>query len=281
METRTKLPEWDALAALADDDVPLVETALLIARDEYPSLDPDVYGACIAQITDALRDRVEAIPGAPDKMAAINRHLFEELGFAGDADRYYDPRNSYLNDVFDRRRGIPLSLALVQIAVARALDVPLDGVSFPGHFLVSLAVDDGILVMDPFNRGRSIGADELKRRAMPHLGGQAPDDGLLFEILSPASHRAIVMRMLRNLKSLYAEDEAWDKVARCADRQLKLTPGTLDGLRDRGMAYLRLGHPSAAREDLARYLALAPTADDVDAVRAALIETGRSRTRLN
>src|SRR3546814_1822968 len=89
------------------------------------------------------------------KMQAINRHLFEDLGYAGDHDQYYDPRNSYLNEVFERRRGNPISLAMVQMEVARRLGVPLDGVSFPGHFLVRLPVDDGVLVMDPFNRGRS------------------------------------------------------------------------------------------------------------------------------
>ncbi|MFC4726639.1 SirB1 family protein [Coralloluteibacterium thermophilus] len=281
MDRPKTLPDWDALATLADDDVPLLDTALLVARDEYPDLDPELYRERIAGYAAALRPRVEALEDPAAKMAAINRYLFEELGFAGDADRYYDPRNSYLNDVFDRRRGIPLSLAMVQMSLARALDVPLDGVSFPGHFLVSLAVDDGVLVMDPFNRGRSVGADELKQRATPHLGGQTPDDELLFEILAPASNRAIVMRMLRNLKSLYAEGERWEKVARCADRQLKLAPGTLDGLRDRGLAYLRLGHAAGAREDLGRYLSLAPGAADADAVRNAIIEAGQAPVRLH
>src|SRR3546814_11735804 len=92
-------------------------------------------------------------------MQAINRHLFEDLGYAGDHDQYYDPRNSYLNEVFERRRVNPISLAMVQMEVARRLGVPLDGVSFPGHFLVRLPVDDGVLVMDPFNRGRPLDVD--------------------------------------------------------------------------------------------------------------------------
>lgn len=272
MNERYALPDWNALAALADDDVPLFDTALLIARDEYPALDAGAYDALVASYVDALREEVDRLDGKPRKIAAINRFLFDEQGFAGDAEDYYDPRNSYLNDVFDRRLGIPLSLALVQMEVARRLDVPLDGVSFPGHFLVRLPVDDGILVMDPFNRGRTLDADELKQRARPHLGGQTPDDRLLLQILSPASHRAILMRMLRNLKSLYAEKEDWEKMARCADRLLKIAPDTLDGLRDRGLAYLRLDHARGAREDLARYLSLAPEADDAEQVRAALVD---------
>ncbi len=272
MNERYVLPDWNALAALADDDVPLFDTALLIARDEYPALDAGAYDVLVASYVDALREEVDRLDGKPRKIAAINRFLFDEQGFAGDAEDYYDPRNSYLNDVFDRRLGIPLSLALVQMEVARRLDVPLDGVSFPGHFLVRLPVDDGILVMDPFNRGRTLDADELKQRARPHLGGQTPDDRLLLQILSPASHRAILMRMLRNLKALYAEKEDWEKMSRCADRLLKIAPDTLDGLRDRGLAYLRLDHTRGAREDLARYLALAPEADDADEVRAALVD---------
>jgi regulator of sirC expression with transglutaminase-like and TPR domain len=105
---------------------------------------------------------VESIDNSPLKMAAINRHLFDELGYSGDHDEYYDPRNSYLNQVFERRLGSPISLALVQMEVARRLGIPLDGVSFPGHFLVRLPVDDGVLVMDPFNGGRPLDVDELR-----------------------------------------------------------------------------------------------------------------------
>lgn len=277
MDDRFALPDWNVLAALGDDDVPLFGTALLIARDEYPALDAGAYDALVAGYVDALRGEVDRLDGEPRRIAAINRYLFEEQGFAGDAQDYYDPRNSYLNDVFDRRLGIPISLALVQMEVARRLAVPLDGVSFPGHFLVRLPVGDGILVMDPFNRGRTLDADELKQRARPHLGGHTPDDRLLLQILSPASHRAILMRMLRNLRALYVEKADWEKVARCADRLLKIAPDTLDGLRDRGLAYLRLDHARGAREDLARYLALAPEADDADEVRCALVDANAGR----
>ena len=215
-----------------------------------------------------LRAQVEAIDAWPLKMAAINRHLFEELGYAGDNEQYYDPRNSYLNEVFERRLGNPISLALVQIEVARRLGVPLDGVSFPGHFLVRLPVDDGVLVMDPFNRGRPLDEDELRQRARPHLGGEAPDDHALFQILNPATHRAILMRVLRNLHGVYAERDDWERAARSADRILRLSPDNGDALRDRGLAYLKMGYRQGARNDLARYLQLNPEAQD-DAARCA------------
>ncbi|WP_379654895.1 SirB1 family protein [Pseudoxanthomonas sp. UC19_8] len=280
MGDRLTLPEWGSLASQADDALPLLGTALLIARDEYPQLDADLYDTLVQSHAEHLRREIDLIASWPLKMAAINRHLFEELGYAGDHDEYYDPRNSYLNEVFERRLGNPISLAVVQIEVARRLGVPLDGVSFPGHFLVRLPVDDGILVMDPFNGGRPLGADELRERAKPHLGGDVPDDNALLQILDPASHRAILVRVLRNLHGVYAERDQWDRAARSADRVLKLVPDQPDALRDRGLAYLRLDYARGAQADLSRYLQVAPKAQDADAIRERLIElhAGRSRT---
>lgn len=279
MRDRFSLPEWNSLASLDDDTLPLLSTALLIARDEYPALDADLYDTLLQEHAEALRPEIDAIDAWPMKMAAINRHLFEELGYSGDSDEYYDPRNSYMNQVFERRRGNPISLALVQMEVARRLGVPLDGVSFPGHFLVRLPVDDGLLVMDPFNRGRPLDVDELRERAKPHLGGELPDDGALLHILNPASHRAILVRVLRNLHGVYADADDWERAARSADRILKLSPDQPEALRDRGMAYLRLGHRGGARHDLARYVQQNPQANDMAQMRERLVElnTGSSR----
>lgn len=275
------LPEWSALAVLPDERVPLLGTALLIARDEYPDLDAGFYDELAQTHAEHLRAEVEAIDAWPLKMAAINRHLFDELGYSGDHDEYYDPRNSYLNQVFERRLGNPISLAMVQMEVARRLGVPLDGVSFPGHFLVRLPVDDGILVMDPFNGGRPLGADELRERAKPHLGGDVPDDNALLQILEPASQRAILIRVLRNLHGVYAEREQWDRAARSLDRVLKLAPDQPDALRDRGLAYLQMDYAKGAREDLARYLHLSPNATDADALREKLVEVSARPTRMH
>ncbi|KFN49140.1 SirB1 family protein [Arenimonas composti] len=279
--TNHDLPDWDALAKIADDELPLLDIALLIARDEYPDLDAAGYAATVDAYADALRPQLDRDLDLPARLTAINRFLFEELGFAGNTTQYDDPRNSYLNDVLDRKLGIPISLALVQMEVTRRVGLPLDGISFPGHFLVRMPVDDGILVLDPYNKGRPVGADELRERASPHLGGQMPDDQQLLQILHPATHRVILMRMLRNLKAVYAEHGDWVRVARSADRLLKLAPDTAEAHRDRGLAYRELGHLRGAREDLARYLQLLPEADDVEAVRVALIELGSRPPRLN
>lgn len=281
MRTAFALPDWNSLARLDDESLPLLGTALLIARDEYPDLDPDLYDTLLHSHIAHLRVETDALERWPLKMQAINRHLFEELGYAGNHDEYYDPRNSYLNQVFERRLGNPISLAMVQMEVARRLGVPLDGVSFPGHFLVRLPVDDGVLVMDPFNRGRPLDVDELRQRARPHLGGDVPDDDALHQILNPASHRAIVMRVLRNLHGVYSESADWERAVRCADRILKLVPDNLDALRDRGLGYLELGHRHGALHDLGRYLQRNPRAPDAASVRESLIELGSGGARPN
>lgn len=281
MQADITLPRWSSLAALDDAEVPLLGTALLIARDEYPDLDPRHYEAMVAQHVEQLRPRLDAIEQWPMRMMAINRYLFDELGYAGNHDEYYDPRNSYLNEVFERRLGIPISLALVQIEVARRLDMPLDGVSFPGHFLVRLPVEDGMLVMDPFNRGRPLDVDELRERAQPHLAGASIDDQALRDILNPASHRSILVRMLRNLQAVYAEREDWARAVRSADRILKLVPDNPEALRDRGRGYLQLEHMHGARADLGRYLMLNPEADDAQTVRESLVEASSGSALLN
>ena len=281
MKNADALPDWNTLARLGDDELPLLDTALLIARDEYPDLDAGAITAQVDTYAEALRPVVASDVDLPSRLTAINRYLFDEIGFTANVDQYDDPRNSYLNQVVDRKLGIPISLAVVQMEVTRRLGMPLDGVSFPGHFLVRLPVDDGILVLDPYNKGRPVSADELRERASPHLGGQAPDDQQLLQILAPATHRMILMRMLRNLKGLYVEAGDWERVARSADRLLKLSPDTAEAVRDRGLAYRELGHAKGAREDFARYLQLLPEAEDAEAIRIALIELGAGSIRLN
>jgi regulator of sirC expression with transglutaminase-like and TPR domain len=280
MQDRLALPDWTVLASADDASLPLFGTALLIARDEYPQLDPGLYDCLVQDHVDALRDEVAAIEQAPLKMHAINRHLFEELGYSGNTAEYYDPRNSYLNEVFERRLGNPLSLALVQIEVARRLGVPLSGVSFPGHFLVRLTVGDaGVLVMDPFNRGRPLDVDELRDRAKPHLGGASPDDNALNRILDPASNRAMLVRLLRNLHSVYSDADDWPRAARSADRILQLQPDHPEALRDRALAYLKMGHRHGARRDLERYLQRNPSAADQASLRERLVELNRQPAR--
>ncbi len=276
-----QLPEWQALAALDDAALPLLDVALLIARDEYPDLDPGRYALRVQGHASHLRRAVERESRLALKMRTINRYLFEEVGYAGNHDEYYDPRNSYINEVFERRLGNPISLALVQMTVTREVGLPLDGVSFPGHFLVRLPVDNGVLVMDPFNRGRPLDVDELRERASAHLGGGVPDDDALSQILNPASNRAILVRMLRNLHGVYQKHGDWERAVRSADRVLRLLPDDSEALRDRGVGYLEIGHRAGAREDLQRYLQRQPGAPDAGRIRLRLIEAGLQPARLH
>jgi regulator of sirC expression with transglutaminase-like and TPR domain len=272
---------WLALGSAKDEDIPLFSTALLIAKDEYPDLDRVDYETRLHDYTRRLDKLLQDTASAPAQLRCLNQFLFDELGFSGNDQDYYDPRNSYLNEVLDRRLGNPISLAVVQIELAQRLGVPLEGVSFPGHFLVRLPVDEGIVVLDPFQKGRSLDAAELRRRARSHLDTHEIDDQRLARMLEPASHRAILTRILRNLKAVYAERELWEKAVRCSDRLLTLDSHQPTEYRDRGNYYRALGHLNAARDDLRRYLALMPQAEDADAIGLALAELGTTLPRLN
>jgi len=258
--------QWPQLARLEDSELPLWEAALLIARDEYPDLNIESYRRRMARRPMRAMAAVANISDVTESTRVLNEFVYGELGLTGNHDDYLDPRNSYLNDVLDRRTGNPISLAVVHIELARRAGIPLEGVSFPGHFLVRLATDDGILVIDPFNRGRPLDADELKQRAKPHLGDQDLPDSELLDLLAPATNRAILARMLRNLKGLYSEQEDWARALRCTDRLIALDNSQPHETRDRGLMYLKLGHFTAARRDLDAYLASRPeSSDDRDA----------------
>ena len=272
---------WLHLRSARDEEIPLFASALLIAKDEYPELADADYESRLRQYARRLRKFVDREQPPATQLRSLNNFLFDELGFSGDDQDYYDPRNSYLNDVLDRRLGNPISLAVVQMELARRLGVPLQGVSFPGHFLVRLPLDEGIVVLDPFQKGRSLDAAELRRRARTHLETQDIDDQRLARMLEPASHRAILSRMLRNLKSVYGEREQWDKALRCCDRLLTVDSHQPSEYRDRGKLYLKLGHRRAARDDLHRYLALVPQADDAETIAAEVAELGTDLPRLN
>lgn len=272
---------WLLLRNAKDEDIPLFASALLIAKDEYPQLADDDYEDRLKKYSRSLRNLLDRADAPATQLRSLNSFLFDELGFSGDDQDYYDPRNSYLNEVLDRRLGNPISLAVVQIELARRLGVPLEGISFPGHFLVRLPLDEGIVVLDPFQKGRSLDAAELRRRARTHLDTNEIDDRRLARLLEPATHRAILSRMLRNLKGVYAERTQWDKALRCCDRLLTLDTHQPAEYRDRGRYYLELGHKRAAREDFRRYLALMPQAEDAEAIGLQMAELGRDLPKLN
>lgn len=260
------LPDWSTLADTDDAQWPLLAAVLRVAADEYPGLDAQACAAQLQAHADSLATEVASISSLPLKMAAINRYLFQEQGY-GPADDYYAADNNHLQQVLARRRGNPIALAIVQMEVARRLGLAVHGIAFPGHFLTALDLgEEALLAMDPYHGGHPLGLEQIEKLAAQHLGGQALEAELLVRLLMPTPVRGIVLRLLRNLQRSWDLQGQWDKVARCADRQLLLAPDNTAALRDRGLAYMQLGHLAAARHDLDTYLQREPQAPDSEKI---------------
>lgn len=252
---------------LERDPVPLDEAALAIAEEEYPDLDVEE----VLVRLDRLGERVRARAPAPERAASILsgvRHvLVEEEGLRGNERDYHDPRNSFLNEVLERKVGIPISLSVVWMEVARRAGLRLDGVGFPGHFLVKYVSPGGTeIFVDPFNAGELLSADECVARYRARTGGRDLDR----RYLDAVAPRQILARMLHNLRRVYLERRDDVRAYWVLDRILMLTPGQLEALRDRGLVAARLGGASAAARDLEAYLARSPSAADADEVRRVL-----------
>jgi regulator of sirC expression with transglutaminase-like and TPR domain len=259
----------------------LGEACLLLAQDEYP--DVDVAG-CMAQldaIAATIRGRLPADAFPEQKVAAINRHLFGELGFAGNAEAYYDPRNSYLNQVLERRIGIPITLSIVYLEVGRRLALAVHGVGFPGHFLVKVRLKRGELVLDPFGGGEPQSERELRARLEQVLPKHRAAEADLEAYLEPATPRQILARVLRNLKSIYLQAGALEAALAVMHRMLLVVPESAEELRDRGLVYARLDCFRPAAADLQNYLRRRPDAPDAAEIHAKLAELKAAAGRLN
>lgn len=273
--------KFASLLAKPEDDLNLAEAALLIASDAYPGLDARGYLGRLDGLASAIGGRVGATAGPVEILREMNRYLFTEQGFAGNLDDYSDPRNSYLNEVLDRRLGIPITLSIVYIEVGWRLGLPLQGVSFPGHFLVKLPHGDGVVVLDPFYHGVSLSVEELRSRIQQVLGEEASDDRQLARYLVGATKKDILMRVLRNLKLIHLDREHFELVLNVLDRMLLLTPHDADVLRERAALYRRLECHRSALADYVRYLRMAPDAPDIEQVRGHIIDLQEHAARLN
>lgn len=271
---------FQRLASLPDDAIDLVEGALLIAKSASADLDIEHYRARIDSLARQLRSRIAEGESTAVRIGLLNEFLFEELGFGPNAEDYYDPRNSYLNEVLDRRTGIPITLSIVYIEIGRRIGLPLQGVPFPGHFLVKCPLDEGLVVLDPYCRGASLTVKDLQDRLREVRGGEV-SRAIVVGMLGSATSRQILARMLRNLKSIHLEKQDHLRALPLMHWLLLLTPDDPGEVRDRGMAYVKLECFRAAVTDLEKYLALSPEADDLDEVRGRLIELRRSAARLN
>ena len=269
-----------------DGRIELASACLQIAEDAYPGLDVDGYVGEIERFAKRLRARLAPDAAAEDRVIALNEFLFDDLGFSGNVDNYYDPRNSYLNEVLDRRTGIPITLAVLYMEIGRRIGLPLEVVSFPGHFLVRLPLRGGTLVLDPFSGGVPQSEDELRerlKRVIPRdaAGGVPVAELPLDQFLEPASNRQILARVLRNLKGVYREKDHPERLLEVLNRMVIVAPESAAELRDRGLVYQRLECWRPALKDLADYLEREPDAPDLDEVRAKLVELSMRCARLN
>lgn len=269
-------------AALVADDasLPLVEAAIAIAQDDFPSLDTQTVLAELDALADKLRRRIPADAVPLQRLRWLNRFFFHELGFAGNVNDYYDPANSYLHRVLDTRRGIPITLAVIYIELATQIGLTARGVSFPGHFLVKLKMPQGEVVIDPFT-GQSLSREELDELLLPYKrnrGLTGEFDAPLGLFLQSAQPRDVIARMLRNLKEIHRSAEDWPRLLAVLNRLVLLLPQAWEERRDRGLAYAELGMNSPAVGDLADYLEHAGDAQDRAAITARLAELRRQGT---
>lgn len=256
-----------------DADFDLARAALLIAAEEYPQLVPEPYLRRLDLLAERVRDRLGDEVAPPLMLQEIGYVLFEEEGFRGNAEAYYDPRNSYLNDVLDRRVGIPITLSIVYLEVGWRLGLPLEGVNFPGHFLIRYPGEAVPLLVDPFQLGEIRFEDQAQELLDRVYGGSVQ---LRPDYLRAADRKDILFRLLSNLKGIHqnARDDA--RTLAAVERLLLIRPDAAEELRDRGMLLARAGRNDEAIADLERYLESAPRAPDAARVRMLLAELEKS-----
>jgi regulator of sirC expression with transglutaminase-like and TPR domain len=263
---------------VAEEPLDLARAALAVAREEYPELDEGKYLRVLDRMADGVQSGLPAGATVERRVGRINTYLFHELGFAGNHADYYDPRNSFLNDVLDRRLGIPLTLSIVYMEVGRRCGLQVDGVGFPGHFLCKVRLQGGELVVDPFHRGQLLGVDDLKKLLASAVGEKVKFDPRL---LQPAKAREILVRMLQNLRGLYQQRDDIPRALSAVDRILLLAPEDARALRERAQLYEKLGGSAAAAADLEKVLQLEPGAPDAEALRARVLRLRGTSEYLN
>lgn len=254
-------------ATRSDQDLDLAFAALLVAREEYPQLPVELYLSRLDQLAEEVRSRLTHESAPPLVLEAIVETLFVGHGFRGNRSAYYDPRNSFLNDVLDRRTGIPLTLGIVLLEVGWRLDLPLEGVNFPHHFLVRYAGEAVRLLIDPFDGGRIQFEDEAQTFLDRVYGGMVR---LRPSFLKPASKRDILVRMLTNLKSIYINAGEHHRAALAVERILVLRPDAVTERRELGMILARMGRTDEASRHLEAFLELDPGSPEAIRVRAML-----------
>ena len=258
--------EWAAFLELAsrrDEEIDPATTALLIASTEYPELDIRRQLEVLDSLSAGVAGRLSPDQDPLYQLNTLSEYLFDDVGFRGNAEDYYDPRNSFLNEVLSRRLGIPITLALVFIEVGKRLGVSLLGLGMPGHLLLKHPEVDGWYI-DPFHRGVLLSEEECAERMRQATGANVAWDA---RFLTPLNNRQYVARILRNLKAIYWRTEEHQRGLGISEHLVALYPESAQERRDRGLMHLRLGQRPEALSDLEFYLEGAPSNSDAEDVR--------------
>ena len=250
------------LADLPDGEIDLAEAALLIAATEYPDLDIEDQLAILDSLSGAARRRLTDESNPLSCINNLSEYLFDEVGFRGNVDDYYDPRNSFLNEVLRHHLGIPITLSLVCLEVGKRLGIPLVGVGLPGHFLLR-HLDEQDLFIDPFYRGILLSEEECAQRLR-----QVTQANVVWDprYLTPVSNREFIVRILRNLKGIYLSREDHRRALDIIDMLLVLRPDAVEERRDRGLVHYHLGRYVEAVDDLRKYTDAVPPGSDTEGV---------------
>lgn len=262
-----------------EDALDLGRAALAIAESEYPRLDTTAYLARIDELAIAVTKHVTGDESGPHRsIAALNYVLFQKCAFQGNRDDYFDAKNSFLNEVIDRRIGIPITLSVLYMEVARRIGLPLLGVGFPGHFLVKYLDDREEIVIDPFNGGDIRTPDSLQELLAGLYGKPV---ALSPQLLDPVTKKQILRRMLNNLKFIYLRRRDLVKALAALDRMMIAEPNLPEDLRERGQVYLALEYFPQAKADFESYLRLAPDAPDAGKIRDQLADLAGRGTSIH
>lgn len=271
----------DTLSQLAADPttpVDLAEVSFHLAADEYPDLDIPRYRTRLDDYAERLAEQLDHCATLEDKIEALTQFLFVDEGFTGNATEYYDPRNSYLNEVLDRKLGLPITLSIVAIAVGERAGLTMAGVGLPGHFVAKATDGAAEVIFDPFHGGQFLdveGCAALVEAVTGRVFHAAPDD------LAPTPVGFIVQRLLANLKGVYLRTDDFPRAARVIERLVQLLPYDTAQRRDLGVALVHAGKPGQAIDHLRAYLAAEPAANDAEAVAEFLKDARRDVAQWN
>jgi regulator of sirC expression with transglutaminase-like and TPR domain len=266
-------------SGVEDEKIDLLRGALLIAETDYPQLRPELYVRKIEELAVRAKSRLADGSDAAESIQILNQILFDEEGLRGNNEDYYDPRNSFVNDVLDRKLGIPITLAVIYMEVARRIGFPLFGVGMPGHFLLKhYDVDGRQTLIDCFESGKILSATDCQHRLNEIYSGQL---ALQPNFLGAVPRRQILMRMLNNLRSIYLTRRNFRKAVQIVDLILAIYPRSPEDVKQRAVLLHEIGQTSRALEDFDLYLKMSPEASDADEIRQVSLSIRRKRATLN